>query len=190
MHSALCCAVTMLLAGVILAAPADAGQRHHHHESDSTGFALGKFGGPEGWTTYVDPDTGTTVDYPANVFSAKDDKPDQNSGVIFRTPDQSAKLAVYFLPNDSHETPHSYVKHHLKIDRSHLSYDRVTRKFFAISGKHGDSTFYSRCNFAPESGNMHCVYLEYPERDEKAWDGIVTRISRSLTVPRIKGEGR
>jgi hypothetical protein len=37
---------------------------------------------------------------------------------------------------------------------------------------------------------MHCVYLEYPERDEKAWDGIVTRISRSLTVPGIKGEGR
>ena len=140
MHSDLCCTVTMLLAGVILAAPADAGQRHHHHESDSTGFALGKFGGPEGWTTYVDPDTGTTVDYPANVFSAKDDKPDQNSGVIFRTPDRSAKLAVYFLPNDSHETPHSYVKHHLKIDRSHLSYDRVTRKFFAISGKHGLST--------------------------------------------------
>ena len=101
MHSALCCAVTMLLAGVILAAPADAGERHHHHESDSSGFALGKFGGPEGWTTYVDPDTGTTVDYPANVFSAKDDKLDQNSGVIFRTPDrgQQARRRRAYLPS-------------------------------------------------------------------------------------------
>lgn len=37
---------------------------------------------------------------------------------------------------------------------------------------------------------MHCVYLEYPNREERAWDGIVTRISRSLSGPEVKAEGR
>jgi hypothetical protein len=44
-------------------------------------------------------------------------------------------------------------------------------------GGPGDGlTFYSRCNFlASQNGKMHCVYLEYPYREERAWDGIVTR---------------
>jgi len=61
----------------------------------------------------------------------------------------------------------------------------------AISGTRNDLTFYSRCNFVPKpNGTMHCVYLEYPEREERAWDGIVTRISRSLGAPELKAEGR
>jgi hypothetical protein len=81
--------------------------------------------------------------------------------------------------------PHARVAH-----RSDLTYDRITNKFFAISGRRGEATFYSRCNFAPENRNMHCVYLEYPEREEPAWDRIVTRISRSLRAPGIRAQGR
>ncbi len=35
---------------------------------------------------------------------------------------------------------------------------------------------------------MHCVYLKYPEREERAWNEIVTRISRSLRSSRESGQ--
>ena len=41
--------------------------------------------------------------------------------------------------------------------------------------------YYSRCNFSAAGGGaVHCFDLTYPQREERAWDAIVTRISRSL----------
>jgi hypothetical protein len=41
--------------------------------------------------------------------------------------------------------------------------------------------YYSRCNFSSEMGGaVHCFDLVYPQREQRAWDPIVTRISRSL----------
>src|SRR5947207_1800766 len=149
-------------------------------------------GGPEGWSNYVNPEMGITVEYPANIFSVKaEGAPRQGSGTTFGTPDDRGKLAVYVVANEQRENPQSYLKNHLRIDPSRLTYKRITDKFFAISGMRDDLTFYSRCNFVMEqNGKMHCVYLEYPNREERAWDRIVTRISRSLSAPDIKAEGR
>jgi len=154
-------------------------------------LALSTFGAPEGWSSYVSPETGTAVEYPANVLSVRGDSSERESEARFRTPDSRAKMSVYSLPNDGRESPRSYINRHLRIDRSRLTYERITDKFFAISGTREDLTFYSRCNFVPKpNGTMHCVYLQYPEREERAWDGIVTRISRSLSTPEVKAEGR
>ncbi len=63
------------------------------------------------------------------------------------------------------------------------------RSLQRMTGTRNDLTFYSRCNFVPKpNGTMHCVYLEYPEREERAWDGIVTRISRSLGAPDLNSK--
>ncbi len=196
MRHVVLCASVALLAGTILSTPADArhqGHHHNHHGTGSAGFALekGDFGGPEGWSTYVSPEAGTAVEYPTNVFSIRDEASERESEARFRTQDGRAKLSIYFLPNDDRESPRSYIQHHLRIDPSRLTYKRITDKFFAISGMRDDLTFYSRCNFAPkQNGKMHCVYLEYPNREERAWDGIDTRISRSLSGPEVKAEGR
>jgi hypothetical protein len=176
-----------------MSAPADARHRRHHHShhdgTASAGFALEK--GPEGWSTYVIPGTGTAVEYPANVFSVRDEGSGRESETRFRTQDGRAKLSVYSLQNDDRESPRSYIQHHLRIEPSRLTYKRIADKFFAISGTRDDLTFYSRCNFvARQNGRMHCVYLEYPYREERAWDGIVTRISRSPNAPDRKAEGR
>ena len=53
-------------------------------------------------------------------------------------------------------------------------------RFFAVSGIVRGKTFYSRCNFAGPRGVMHCLYLDYPAAETRAWDGVVTRMSRSL----------
>jgi len=137
--------------------------------------------GPQGWAPYLNRDAGMAVDYPANVFSIKDGAAEKGTGDRFRTADGRAQLTVYALPNADGDTPRSYLDRHLLIDRSKLDYGLVTDRFFAISGIRDARTFYSRCNFpgAPR-GTMHCVYLEYPAADTRAWDAIVTRISRSL----------
>src|SRR5262249_38712203 len=126
-------------------APMDARHRgDRHHGVDSVGSAQGSFGGAEGWSSYVSPETGTAVEYPANVFSLRDDSSEREWEARFRTPDDRAKISVYSLSNDEGESPRSYIDRHLRIDRSRLTYERITDKFFAISGTRDDLTFYSR----------------------------------------------
>src|SRR5947209_2061210 len=163
---------SVIVSGAILYTPADARHRRHHLGYASLAPA-DQSTGPAGWRTYVDPNTGTSLDYPANIFSITEGAPEQGTGQRFRSADNRAKLTVYQLANDQDDTPRSYLRRHLLVDPAHLGYERVTDKFFAISGIREDRTFYSRCNFAAgHKGAMHCVYLEYPEQETKSWDGI------------------
>ena len=59
-----------------------------------------------------------------------------------------------------------------------VTYRRVTRRFFVASGFDGDSIFYDRCNFTGSSEK--CIHIEYPSKEIRSWDKIVTRISLSL----------
>jgi hypothetical protein len=89
-------------------------------------------------------------------------------------------MSIYALPNNR-DTPASYLAKNLKVPRGALEYNRVAGNFFAISGVHRGQVYYSRCNFPakPDRG-IHCIDLVYPERETKAWDAVVTRISLSL----------
>jgi len=133
------------------------------------------------WQTFAVPDFGTTVDYPARIFSVVDGKADKGVGQKFSSADGSALLTVYSSANETGETPISYLRNNLRLARSALDYERVTRSFFAISSTRQGLVFYSRCNFsAGMGGAIHCFDLVYPSQQKRAWDDIVTRISRSL----------
>jgi|SRR5262245_28818422 hypothetical protein len=134
-----------------------------------------------GWQTFAVPDFGTTVEYPAGIFSVTDGKADKGIGQKFSSADGSALLTVYSSANDSGETPMSYLRNNLRLPRAALDYERVTPAFFAISSTRQGLIFYSRCNFSAVAGGaIHCFDLVYPSRYKRAWDLIVTRISRSL----------
>jgi hypothetical protein len=129
----------------------------------------------------VDRDAGTAVEYPAAVFPVEAGAPERGSGQAFRTQDRRARLIIYTLPNEERRSPRSYLKRHLVLALGALEYTSVTRRFFAISGVRDDDVFYSRCNFPRHRrGDMRCIFLQYPQRETKAWDAIVTRISLSL----------
>ncbi len=121
---------------------------------------------------------GTRVDYPENIFSIDAGPPPRGTGRALRSADDHAWLAMYVEDNDERHTPASA---YFAGARDSLDYNRVTNRFFAISGVNEEQTFYSRCNF-PDGikGPMHCIYLVYPKSEERRWDAIVTRISRSL----------
>jgi hypothetical protein len=131
------------------------------------------------WTTSQTP--GAAVDYPANVFSVDAGPSPRGTGGHRQTADGRADFMFYVSPNEDHESPRSYVRKNLAVPKAKLDYVRITVRFFVVSGIESGRVFYSRCNYPRgSSGPMHCIYLLYPQAETRAWDGIVTRISRSL----------
>ena len=69
------------------------------------------------WRTFVVQDFGTTVQYPANIFFPAG-RPGKGIGQRFKRADGRADLSVYSLPNEARETPATYLRHNLRMDRS------------------------------------------------------------------------
>jgi hypothetical protein len=130
------------------------------------------------WRTFVVPEYGTKIDYPAGIFVPAGD-PEKGVGQRFDRPDGRAVLSIYSRNNDQGDTPASYLRKNLRMERSAIGYQRVTRGFFAISMEREGLIFYSWCNFS-RRGAIHCFDLVYPKEEERAWDAVVTRISLSL----------
>jgi len=135
------------------------------------------------WAMASEP--GTAVDYPANIFSVEAGPAPRGTGRRLQTDDGRAEFVLYVSPNDDHDSPRSYVRKYLAVPKAKLDYTRITDRFFVVSGIQEGRVFYSRCNYPRgPSGPMHCIYLLYPEAETRAWDAIVTRISRSLRPAR------
>src|SRR5262249_15948418 len=130
---------------------------------------------------FVEPGYGTRLDVPSGVFALPDGPANRGVGRQFKTPDARASLAVYSQRNEARDTPASYLRKNLQSPRTALAYERVTPQFFAIAAVMPGSIYYSRCNFSHNLGRgMHWFELKYPVQEKQSWDGIVTRMSRSL----------
>jgi hypothetical protein len=130
---------------------------------------------PITWTTYTIPETGTSADLPASLFTEKAGSPD-GYGQRFKTADGRATLTIQAAPNTSKDSPAAFLaKRH---PPAHVQYKRITSRFFALSSYKDDKVWYDRCNFS--SGWVQCVLMNYPAKEEHRWDDIVTRISLSL----------
>lgn len=133
-----------------------------------------------GWAVYRDAQ-GTSVEYPRDVFSVVQEPGEQEPGRVFSTEDGRARFHVYSLPNPKALSPGAFMRANFPAQRSALTYDRVSRDFFALSTRRDGTIVYLRCNFSSgRAGNLHCVDIRYPVNEKRDWDGIVTRISRSL----------
>lgn len=128
------------------------------------------------WETYSIPATGTSVDIPASIFTEQSGPPPEGQGQQFRSADGQAELTVQASAIDSSVSPASFLAKQHPPER--IQYKRITPRFFAVSSYKGDKVWYDRCNFS--KGFVHCVLINYPAREERAWDSIVTRISLSL----------
>ena len=141
------------------------------------GSTQSAFAQPLRWQNYHIPSTGTSVDIPSSIFSEDVGPPPQGEGQRFRSADGRAELTVQAAAIGSHVDPAEFLAR--QHPPQHIQYKRMTPRFFAVSGYKGDKVWYDRCNFS--KGVVHCVLINYPAREERAWDGIVTRISLSLS---------
>jgi len=124
---------------------------------------------------------GTAVDYPADIFSVDAGASTRGTGRRLQTADGRADFMLFVLPNRDRDGPRRFVRKNLALPRSRLTYERITDRFFVVSGIESGRVFYSRCNYPRgSSGPMQCIYLLYPRDEARAWDAVVTRISRSL----------
>jgi len=129
------------------------------------------------WTVFKN-ESNTAVLYPSGIFTLKEDAADANPpGDVFTTSDRRAWLHIFVYRNDLNESPAQHLKRVFPRDRRVLNYDRVASRFFAISENKEDRILYRRCNFTQHL--IHCIDLNYPRSEKRAWDDIVTRISRS-----------
>jgi hypothetical protein len=132
------------------------------------------------WQRFAIPQYGTTVLYPARIFAPVGEA-ETGVGQRFESSNGRASLSIYSRDNSAGETPIAYLKNNMRVARAGLDYERVTRSFFAISMERDGLIYYSRCNFSRgRVGAIHCFDLSYPQKEERAWDSVVTRISLSL----------
>jgi hypothetical protein len=132
------------------------------------------------WTVYRDAH-GTSVEYPRDVFAVEQEPSEQEPGRVFSTEDGRARFHVYSLPNPNALSPGAFMRANFPARRSALTYDRVSQNFFALSTRRDGMIVYLRCNFSSaRASTLHCVDIRYPVNEKRDWDGIVTRISRSL----------
>jgi hypothetical protein len=135
-------------------------------------------GAQERWATYTDA-RGTRIAYPQDLFSERVDA--EGGGQAFATRDGRARLHMFSMDNPKRLSPPEFMRNYFPGPRSNLTYDRVARNFFAVSTRREGMIVYLRCNFSSaRGGTLHCADIRYPIHEKRDWDGIVTRISRSV----------
>lgn len=128
------------------------------------------------WRKFTIPDTGARVDMPVSIFTEDSGPPEGGIGRRFFTSDRRADFTVQSVPNPDGDSPAAFLAK--RGPPANIQYRRVTPRFFAVSSIRNGRTWYNRCNKA--KGYMHCVLINYPAAEERAWDAVVTRISLSL----------
>jgi hypothetical protein len=134
----------------------------------------------DNWHTYVGPRYGTTVEFPAGIFTPAGN-PQKGVGQRFKSIDGRASFSVYALRGEAGDGPAGYLERNLRVAKSAIQYKRIARSFFAISMERNGLIYYSRCNFVSRAEPIiHCFDLDYPQKEKQSWDPIVTRVSLSL----------
>jgi hypothetical protein len=155
-------------------------QRNHFMALVALGLALSPgmaAAGPISWTTYRVPETGAAVDIPTSIFTEQAGKPEAGHGGHFLTSDRRADLTVQSVANDAGFSPAAFLAR--KNPPPNIVYKKVTSRFFVVSSFAKGKIWYDRCNFAGRF--IHCVLINYPADEKLQWDGVVTRISNTLT---------
>jgi hypothetical protein len=133
------------------------------------------------WSRYGDRDIGVSVDLPFDVFSDDRGPSEKVTGRTFATADGRADVSLYSIPNTAGDTPGVFLEKRLQLPNTSVVYRRVTKRIIAVSGYRRDKIWYARCNFSARL--INCVALNYPTKEKRQWDAIVTRISNSLSSP-------
>jgi hypothetical protein len=136
-----------------------------------------------GWGQYRDKGAGLVFDMPAHI-SPLDSAREGRVGTVFTSRDGRAQVRVFGSANEANDTPQQYLNRIARGgDRADFSYVRTTPTFFVASGARDGVISYRRCNFSRAGKKrIGCIQLNYPQRDKRAWDAPVTRMSRSLRL--------
>ena len=133
-----------------------------------------------GWGQYRDREAGVAFDMPAHIFPPQSAEGGR-SGTVFSSSDGRAQLRVFGAPNEAKVSPREFLARIAKSDAADFSYVRTAPTWFVASGTRDGVIMYRRCNFS-SAKRIGCIQLNYPQREKRAWDAAVTRMSHSLRL--------
>lgn len=135
---------------------------------------------PGAWGEYHDKNLGLALEFPSDVFPLNSAE-QRKDATVFLRPDGRARLRVFGAANQSHASPRTYLSRIADTEAARFTYVRTAPSFFVASGTREGMIFYRRCNFsAGADPRIACFQLDYPQNEKRAYDAMVTRISRSL----------
>ena len=65
-----------------------------------------------------------------------------------------------------------------------LVYDRSKKDFLVLSGFNGEMIFYTKIALSSDNETICVMHISYPRKLKRAFDAIVTRMSRSFIAAR------
>ena len=126
------------------------------------------------WQTFLIPEFGTTVEYPAGIFSVPDGRAEKGIGQHFNSADGRSLLTIYTRENEAGDTPASYLKNNLRVGRSALDYERVTRSFFAISSDPAGASSSTAGAISPPTPAVRSIASTWSIRRRKSARGTAS----------------
>jgi len=137
--------------------------------------------------TYVNERFGTSVTFPAEMFSVALPPPDNGDGQAWESTD-GARLTVFGSYNVLEQTPQAIVDTAGDGRGSdfQITYSKTGKDWAVLSGTEGGKVFYERYEFGAKQDDIetiHAVLLSYPQGLKAKYDPVVGPVAASLTGP-------
>ena len=131
----------------------------------------------QNWSEYRNERYGFSLRYPADIFVVERTA-EAGDGQVFVANDADARLLVGALVNTSNFTPRAYQDYIAKNSYGDydISYRRLGRSWFALSGEGNGKTFYEKVMFTCGGRLINSFAMIYPNDKKYLFDPIVERI--------------
>ena len=142
-------------------------------------FALPAPGHAATWAVYQDETETCRLDYATNLFTLG--KKDAEDFQRFSGPNKNIYFRIAGLPNDEGLSPREIRAEYIKNrGKAEIVYERTKTDFLVLSGIRDRKIFYSKIAVSPNTKNICVLHIVYPQKVKRAFDAIVTRMSRSF----------
>ena len=131
------------------------------------------------WAVYQDETEKCRLDYATNVFTLG--KKDAEDFQRFSGPSKDIYFRVAGLSNDESLSPREIRAEYIKNrGKAEIVYERTKSDFLVLSGIRDRKIFYSKIAVSPNAKHICVLHIVYPQKAKRAFDAIVTRMSRSF----------
>lgn len=135
----------------------------------------------QNWTRYQSHVDRCRLDYPSDVFHLG--AMDAENVQWFSGADKNTFFRVNSLSNEDRLTPRQIRAEYLRDKRKNdLVYERTKSDFLVMSGFRGSNIFYTKVSLSPDNETICVLHISYPRKAKRAFDAVVTRMSRSFTA--------
>jgi hypothetical protein len=142
-------------------------------------LALSTPGQSATWRVYQDDTEKCRLEYPSSVFIVG--KKDEEDFQRFSGPNKDIYFRIAGLPNDELLSPKQIRMEYIKErGKAEIVYERTKRDFLVLSGIRDRKIFYSKIAVSPNIETICVLHIVYPLKAKRAFDAIVTRMSRSF----------